>query len=195
MTESENRFAPSEELPLYCDVLICPAVLTMVSGVDRAEHGWGRISVYSGPYGQTDWDLCPEHFGAVVAVLQIEKGKKRLSIENAPGSGQRFRQIDYAALEAEVTREALTIISTTPVERRRGPGRPRKERVAVPPSSARIEVEHLSGGQVNLIRRALRGLVPDSHAWQREIRKQAKHYGVGVGLVKRLCREEAMPWD
>jgi hypothetical protein len=70
-------FAPSEEHTLICDVPNCQAALSMVSGVPRSEHGWGRISLYGGTaaadYVVTevrDYDLCAGHYKAVMAVLR-----------------------------------------------------------------------------------------------------------------------------
>ena len=70
-------FAPSEEYVLHCDVPVCPAQLSMVSGVNRSEHGWGRVSAYGGTiepdYVVTevaDYDLCPVHYQEVLSVLR-----------------------------------------------------------------------------------------------------------------------------
>lgn len=68
------EFAPSEEMVLHCDVPGCEASVSMVSGVPRSEHDWGRLSVYGdGSFGpdttSTDYDLCAEHYRAVKDVL------------------------------------------------------------------------------------------------------------------------------
>jgi len=65
-----DDFAPSEEYTLLCDVPDCEASVAMVSGVDRSEHRWGRISVYTnGLTFPDDYDLCPTHFSAIKDVL------------------------------------------------------------------------------------------------------------------------------
>ena len=66
-------FGPSEELGLLCDVCQCDAALSMISGVDRSEHDWGRLSVYLPYEGVRDYDLCQEHYNAVTDVLEGRK--------------------------------------------------------------------------------------------------------------------------
>jgi hypothetical protein len=58
-------FAPSEEFALFCDVPGCSGALSMVAGVSRDQHGWGRITVYD----DADYDLCPEHYRQIREVL------------------------------------------------------------------------------------------------------------------------------
>lgn len=62
--------APSEEFVLHCDVAGCPAQLSMVAGVARSEHGWGRVSAYGDDNSAQDYDLCTEHHAAMNAVLE-----------------------------------------------------------------------------------------------------------------------------
>ena len=62
--------APSDEAILHCDIPGCEAQLSMVNGVPRFEHGWGRSTIYSGAQETTDYDLCPQHFTALEAVLK-----------------------------------------------------------------------------------------------------------------------------
>lgn len=76
-------FAPSEEFTLHCDVPGCTAGVSMVSEVARAEHGWGRISLYAAVGG--DMDLCPRHLKAVWAVLKGEKVPYDFSAYEPPG--------------------------------------------------------------------------------------------------------------
>ena len=71
------RVAPSEEYVLHCDVPTCPAQLSMVAGVNRSEHGWGRISAYGGTITPdyittevSDYDLCSVHYQEVLTVLR-----------------------------------------------------------------------------------------------------------------------------
>ncbi len=64
-----TNFAPSEEFQLLCDVPGCQAQLSMVADVPRSEHGWGRVSVYDDSINN-DYDLCPEHYKALKAVLR-----------------------------------------------------------------------------------------------------------------------------
>lgn len=64
------NLAPSEEYSLLCDVPGCTASLSMVSGVAREEHGWGRLSRYVG-CTVVDYDLCAEHNTAVQEVLHV----------------------------------------------------------------------------------------------------------------------------
>lgn len=66
----DHDFAPSEEYTLLCDVPGCQAGVSMVAEVARAEHDWGRCSVYQGVLGATDYDLCPQHYKALRAVLE-----------------------------------------------------------------------------------------------------------------------------
>lgn len=61
--------APSDEAILHCDIPGCEAQLSMVNGVPRFEHGWGRSTVYEGAQNVKDYDLCPTHFKALSAVL------------------------------------------------------------------------------------------------------------------------------
>lgn len=61
--------APSDEAILHCDIPGCEAQLSMVNGVPRFEHGWGRTTVYEGAQNIKDYDLCPTHFKALTAVL------------------------------------------------------------------------------------------------------------------------------
>lgn len=70
--------APSEEFSLLCDVVGCHSALSMVSGVPRSEHGWGRMSLYDDratPVGglsfsqAQDYDLCPHHLSELLKVL------------------------------------------------------------------------------------------------------------------------------
>ena len=62
--------APSEEAVLHCDIPGCDQQLSMVNGVPRFEHGWGRSTVYTSGESYTDYDLCPQHFKALEAVLK-----------------------------------------------------------------------------------------------------------------------------
>lgn len=68
--------APSEEIGLLCDIPGCESSLSLISGVDRSEHGWGRITVYQGLSGGSsfpmtcDYDLCTLHNRALNQVLQ-----------------------------------------------------------------------------------------------------------------------------
>ena len=61
--------APSDEAILHCDIPGCEAQLSMVNGVPRFEHGWGRTTVYEGAQNIKDYDLFPTHFKALTAVL------------------------------------------------------------------------------------------------------------------------------
>lgn len=67
-----GSFAPSEEMILHCDVPGCPSQLSMIAGIPRAEHRWGRVTMYETapelPWG--DYDLCSDHFKALQAVLR-----------------------------------------------------------------------------------------------------------------------------
>lgn len=71
--------APSEEFVLHCDVKGCQAQVSMVSGVTRSEHDWGKAIVCLNQPPPTlrdgtpiisgvpledwgDYDLCPEHY-------------------------------------------------------------------------------------------------------------------------------------
>lgn len=62
--------APSEESVLHCDIPGCEQQLSMVNGVPRFEHGWGRTTIYEGAQDIKDYDLCPQHFKALTAVLK-----------------------------------------------------------------------------------------------------------------------------
>lgn len=59
--------APSEEFVLTCDVSGCPAQLSMVSGIPRHVHGWGRLSLDT--HTHYDYDLCSKHLRMVQLVL------------------------------------------------------------------------------------------------------------------------------
>ena len=61
---------PSDEAILHCDIPGCEAQLSMVNGVPRFEHGWGRSTIYSGAQEIKDYDLCVTHFKALDAVLK-----------------------------------------------------------------------------------------------------------------------------
>lgn len=61
--------APSEEAIIYCDVPDCAAQLSMVFGVSRSLHGWGRMSWYD-ERGTHDYDLCSQHAKVIKAVLK-----------------------------------------------------------------------------------------------------------------------------
>lgn len=66
----KHSFAPSEEMVLHCDVRGCEAQLSMVADLPRAKHGWGRATIYhDGSLTGDHYDLCFEHFPAVLAVL------------------------------------------------------------------------------------------------------------------------------
>lgn len=66
----KSSFAPSEEMTLHCDVRGCEAQLSMVADLPRAKHGWGRATIYhDGSLTGDHYDLCFEHFPAVLAVL------------------------------------------------------------------------------------------------------------------------------
>lgn len=62
--------APAEEFVLHCDTPDCEASLSMVSGVPRSEHGWGRMSVYLDG-GIRDYDLCTEHWKQLKQHIQL----------------------------------------------------------------------------------------------------------------------------
>lgn len=84
-----NRFAPSEEVVLHCDVPGCQAQLSIVFDVSRSEHDWGRVSVYEDwnhniealatrdkvigmklATAVRDYDLCAEHYRGLRAFLE-----------------------------------------------------------------------------------------------------------------------------
>jgi hypothetical protein len=65
MTDHNPGFAPSEEMTLHCDAPQCVASVSLVSGVKRSAHDWGRITLYTDSAG-TDYDLCPRHHKAVL---------------------------------------------------------------------------------------------------------------------------------
>jgi len=60
--------APSGEMILHCDAPRCTASLSMLAGVPREEHGWGRATFYS-PGGVADYDLCTTHYRRVMEAL------------------------------------------------------------------------------------------------------------------------------
>lgn len=60
--------APSQEFTLLCDVPGCDAALSMVAGVPREDHGWGRMSFYRENQA-IDYDLCLEHSKKVTEAL------------------------------------------------------------------------------------------------------------------------------
>ena len=62
--------APSDEAILHCDIPGCDQQLSMVNGVPRFEHGWGRVTVYGEQQVVTDYDLCIAHNKALDAVLK-----------------------------------------------------------------------------------------------------------------------------
>lgn len=62
-----DQFAPSEENTLYCDARPCTAAVSMVNGVPREDHGWGRLTLYEDP--GKDYDLCPWHLKKITEVL------------------------------------------------------------------------------------------------------------------------------
>ena len=64
-----DQFAPSEEFVLHCDVLNCMAQVSLVSGVPRSAHDWGRVTVYGEDNAAHDYDLCSEHNKAMNDVL------------------------------------------------------------------------------------------------------------------------------
>lgn len=67
-----TEYAQTEELQLICDIPYCQSQLSLISGVDRSEHGWGRISVYAtptDPYTVRDYDLCQEHNTQLINLL------------------------------------------------------------------------------------------------------------------------------
>lgn len=58
--------APSEEFILHCDIPGCEAQLSMVAGIPRSEHGWGRCTIHTPlssdwSFGQ-NYDLCAQHY-------------------------------------------------------------------------------------------------------------------------------------
>lgn len=65
-----NPVAPSDEMTLHCDAHDCAASVSMVPGVSREEHGWGRMSIYGkAPLAFADYDLCPEHLQRTLEVV------------------------------------------------------------------------------------------------------------------------------
>lgn len=65
-----EHFAPSEEFVLHCDIPGCQASVSLVGGVARSAHGWGRVSIYADASADTaDYDLCSEHYLQVTSVL------------------------------------------------------------------------------------------------------------------------------
>jgi hypothetical protein len=67
--QQKDQFAPSEEMQIFCDVPKCDAVLSMVAGVPRSEHGWGRATIYDGISDSRNYDLCTDHFLKVLDAI------------------------------------------------------------------------------------------------------------------------------
>lgn len=66
-------YAQSEEFTLHCDIPQCTAQLSMVAGIARSEHNWGRISIYHDQPAPQDMDLCPRHYREMLAAIEMHR--------------------------------------------------------------------------------------------------------------------------